>query len=114
MSDVGELHYAAREPWGGSAGMFETVSYLQGGNVRLVGPEERRLEAVLAAPQVERFLRLRPTVLERFLRPYEEVMPEAAKVGQRTPPFGSVAGHERRADARLRGLGQGERGVVLG
>ena len=72
ISDVGELHYAAREPWGGSAGMFETVPYLHRGNVRVVGPEDRRLEGVLAALQVVCFLRLRPTKLERFLRLYEE------------------------------------------
>jgi hypothetical protein len=25
MSDVGAVRYAAKEPWGGSAAMFETV-----------------------------------------------------------------------------------------
>ena len=41
MSDVGGVRYAAREPWGGSAAMFETVPYLKRGNVRVTGPEDR-------------------------------------------------------------------------
>ncbi len=63
--------------------MFETVPYLKNGNVRIVGPEDRRLEAILVALQVERFLHLKPKVLERFIRLYEEVMPEAAQAGRR-------------------------------
>jgi tRNA(adenine34) deaminase len=83
MTDVGGLRYAAREPWGGSATMFETVPYLERGGVRIVGPEDGQLEGVLVALQVERFLRLRPTILERFLRLYEGSMPEATTAGRR-------------------------------
>jgi hypothetical protein len=83
MSDVGELRYASKEPWGGSVAMFETVPYLKRGNVRVLGPQDARLEEILAAPQVEHFLRLKPPVMERFLQLYEEVMPEATRVGQR-------------------------------
>jgi tRNA(adenine34) deaminase len=82
MSDVRELRYAAREPWGGSAAMFETVPYLKRGNVRVVGPEDGRLEEILVAMQIERFLRLKPEVLERFLGTYEAVMPDAVLAGR--------------------------------
>lgn len=82
MADVRELHYAAREPWGGSAAMFETVPYLKRGNVRVVGPEDGRLEEILVAMQVERFLRLEPDVLDRFLATYEAVMPDAVRAGR--------------------------------
>lgn len=41
------------------------------------------MEKILVALQVERFLRLKPKTLERFLRLYEEVMPEAARAGRR-------------------------------
>ena len=82
MADVGEVRYAAREPWGGSAAMFETVPYLKRGNVRVVGPEDRRVEEILAALQVERFLRLGPKILERFLGAYEAVMPAAVRAGR--------------------------------
>ena len=83
MTDVGELRYAAREPWAGSAAMFETVPYLRRRNVRLLGPEDGRLETVLVALQVERFLRLKPEILEGFLWLYREVMPEATRAGKK-------------------------------
>ena len=83
MADLGELRYASREPWAGSTAMFEAVPYLKNGNVRVVGPEDQQLEAILVALQVERFLQLKPKVLERFLLLYEEVMPEATQAGRR-------------------------------
>lgn len=49
----------------------------------MVGPEDRQLEAILVTLQVERFLRLKPKVLERFLGLYKEVMPEATRAGRR-------------------------------
>lgn len=82
MSDLRELRYAAREPWGGSAAMFETVPYLKRGNVRVVGPEDGHLEEILVAMQIERFLSLKPEVLERFLGTYEAVMPDAVLAGR--------------------------------
>ena len=90
ISDVGELRYAAREPWGGSAAMFETVPYLQRGSVRVLGPEHRALEGVLVALQVEQFLRLNPPVLERFLQVYEERMPGATRAGRRLYRSGTL------------------------
>ncbi len=63
--------------------MFETVPYLRRKNVDVMGPQDGRLEGVLVALQVERFLRLRPAILERFLRLYEEEMPEATAAGRR-------------------------------
>lgn len=82
MAEVGGLRYASREPWAGSAAMFETVPYLRRSNLEVVGPEDPRLEAVLVALQVERFLRLEPKVLPSFLRLYEEVMPGATRAAQ--------------------------------
>jgi tRNA(adenine34) deaminase len=83
MADLAELRYASREPWAGSAAMFDTVPYLKHGDVRVIGPEDRWLEGVLVALKVECFLRLKPKVLNRFLRLYEEVMPEATRAGRR-------------------------------
>jgi tRNA(Arg) A34 adenosine deaminase TadA len=83
MADVAELRYASREPWAGSAAMFETVPYIRRKNVRVLGPEDGRLETVLVALQVERFLRLEPEILKRFVQHYEEVMPEATRAGKR-------------------------------
>jgi tRNA(adenine34) deaminase len=83
MADLAELRFASREPWAGSAAMFETVPYLKNGKVRVIGPQDRRLEAVLVALQVERVLRLKPQVLEWFLRLHEDIMPEATLAGRR-------------------------------
>ena len=82
VAGVKEVRYAAREPWGGSAAMFETVPYLRRGNVRVVGPEQGRLEEILGALQIERYLRLRPEKLERFLGTYDVVFPDAVRAGR--------------------------------
>ena len=82
MADVRELRYAAREPWAGSAAMFETVPYLRRANLALVGPENPRLEAVLTALLVERYLRLKPKVLSSFLQLYEQLMPQATRAAR--------------------------------
>jgi tRNA(adenine34) deaminase len=82
MADVGELRYASREPWAGSASMFETVPYLRRANLALVGPENPRLEAVLTTLLVERYLRLKPKVLPDFLQLYEEKMPQPTRAAR--------------------------------
>jgi len=82
MADVGGLRYVSREPWAGSAAMFETVPYLRRANLGLVGPEDPRLEAVLVTLLVERYLSLEPKVLPSFLKLYEEVMPQATRAGR--------------------------------
>jgi hypothetical protein len=63
--------------------MFDTVPYLKRKNVGVIGPQDGRLEGVLVALKVERFLRLQPTILERFLRLYEEAMPDSTAAGRR-------------------------------
>src|SRR5918993_2177897 len=82
MTDIGELRYASREPWAASAAMFETVPYLRRANLGLVGPEDPRLEAVLVALLVERYLSLEPKVLPSFVKLYEEVMPSATRAAR--------------------------------
>jgi hypothetical protein len=62
--------------------MFETVPYLRRANMDLVGPEDARLEAVLVALLVERYLKLQPMVLPPFVKVYEEVMPQATRMAR--------------------------------
>ena len=92
MSDVGGVRYAAREPWGGSVAMFETVPYLKRGNVTVTGPEDGVLEDILVTLLIERFLRLKPEVLGRFLDTYEAHMPRAVETGRRLYRSGALAG----------------------
>jgi tRNA(adenine34) deaminase len=82
MADVGGLKYASREPWAGSAAMFETVPYLRRANLGLVGPKNERLEAVLVVLLVERYLNMQPKVLPSFVKLYGEVMPSASRVAR--------------------------------
>jgi tRNA(adenine34) deaminase len=79
MAEVGGLRYASREPWAGSAAMFETVPYLQRGNLDLEGPQDPHLEAVLLTLLLDRFLHLEPKVLPSFLKLYREVLPKATR-----------------------------------
>jgi hypothetical protein len=62
--------------------MFETVPYLQRGNLGLERPQNPQLEAVLITLLVERYLRLKPKALPSFLKLYEEDMPEATRAAQ--------------------------------
>jgi tRNA(adenine34) deaminase len=115
MADVGGVHYAAREPWGGSAAMFEMVPYLKRGNVRVVGPEDERLEETLVALQIERFLRLKPEILERFLGTYEVVMPTAVRAGRslyRSDTLREMSAAAAEAPAVLRVVSQELRAVA--
>jgi tRNA(adenine34) deaminase len=82
MADVGGLKYASREPWAGSAAMFETVPYLRRANLGLVGPKNERLEAVLVVLLVERYLNMQPKVLPSFMKLYEKVMPSASRMAR--------------------------------
>ena len=70
--------------------MFETVPYLIRGDVRVVGPENRRLEGFLAALQVECFLRLGLAKLEPFLRLCGEAMTEATGARRRLHHSGAL------------------------
>ena len=54
-----------RGPWAGSAAMFETAPYLQRGNVRVVEPEDRRLER--ARPRREKRMNPNPQLTVRGL-----------------------------------------------
>jgi hypothetical protein len=71
MAVVGELRYAAREPWAESAAVFGTVPYLRRANLGLAQPESPALEAVLTTLLVERYLHLKPKLLPAFLQLYE-------------------------------------------
>lgn len=82
---------------GGICGHFQTVPYLKRGDVRVVGPEDRGIQGVLAALQAECFLRMRPAKLEPFLRLYGEAMPETIEAGRRLHRLGALRamGHEQ-------------------
>jgi len=53
MSGLRELHYASCEAWAGSVNMLGTTPYLQRKSIRLFGPEDPELEALIVALHVE-------------------------------------------------------------
>ncbi len=52
MSGLRELHYASRESWAGSVNMLGTTPYLQRKRIRLFGPADPELEALIVALHV--------------------------------------------------------------
>ncbi|HEX6711287.1 MAG TPA: hypothetical protein VF068_13235 [Rubrobacter sp.] len=84
--------------------MFETVPYLRRGNVRVVGPEDGRLEEILVALQIE-----------RFLGTYEVVMPDAVRAGRslyRSGTLREMSAAEAEVPAVLRVVSQELRAVA--
>ena len=94
--------------------MFETVPYLKRKNVGVMGPQDGRLEGVLVALKVESFLRLQPKILERFLRLYEETMPEATAAGRRLHRSGLLRTMSEESAAASEGLLRGDDEVASG
>lgn len=99
MADLSELRYASREPWAGSAAMFETVPYLKRGNVRegeRPGRRTGRPSAGGGAGSDQGGALLAPGT--RDLGSVPAALRGGAagggRVGAETLPLGGVAGHE--------------------
>jgi tRNA(adenine34) deaminase len=78
---VAELRYAARDPWGGCIGMFDSTPYLrrQREHLLIVGPEDRpELEEVLTALRIAGWLSWDGR--EHIVAASSSMAPRAAKV----------------------------------
>lgn len=53
MSGLRELRYASRESWAGSVNLLGTIPYLQRKRIRLFGPDDPDLEALIVAMHIE-------------------------------------------------------------
>jgi len=53
MSGLRELHYASHESWAGSVNLLGTTPYLQRKHIRLFGPDDPDLEALIVAMHIE-------------------------------------------------------------
>lgn len=82
MMRLRELRYASRDGAAGSVDLLEANAYMRRGEVRVVGPENARLEAVLAAMLVEFALHQNdentPSWVERLARD----VPAGAQLGR--------------------------------
>ncbi len=52
MSGFRELHYASHESWAGSVNLLGTTPYLQRKRIRLFGPDDPELEAIIVAMHI--------------------------------------------------------------
>lgn len=97
MSGLRQLHYAARDPWAGSANLLGTTTYMKRKQIRVEGPFDADLEAILVTLTVVVFLydQDHPTNLE-FLACYRDIFPDAVQFGGAL--FGNSLLEQMRAD----------------
>lgn len=88
MSGVGQVVYAARDPWASCASMAEDVPYLKRSGPTIIGPVPT-LEAPLIAWQVAFHLSHRPAG-SRFLEAYAECLPGPCQTGKELAQRGTL------------------------
>lgn len=82
MSQVGEVHYASRDPVAGSVAFFDASPFMQRGQCAVVPPEDPSLETIIIALLIEWVLRdQRPRILA-MLHHWTTVSPAAGRLGE--------------------------------
>ena len=93
MSRIGGLTYASRDPWAGSAALFETVPYIRQRETQVTSLANSPLETCLIALQTDAHLRdVRPEKELKaplFFEVWRKVVPTGVAAGERL--FGSGA-----------------------
>ena len=93
MCGVGGLTYASRDPWAGSAALFETVPYIRRRETQVTSLAGSLLETCLIALQTDAHLRdARPEKelkVPLFFKVWRKVVPTGVAAGERL--FGSGA-----------------------
>ncbi len=91
MAGVRHVCFASRDPWAGSTWLYATDTYIGSKHVRVEGPPDEALEAVLVALQVEFFFREsvsrgKPDLLARngpFFSSLEAALPQGVALGEK-------------------------------
>jgi tRNA(Arg) A34 adenosine deaminase TadA len=96
MSSVRTLHYAAREPFAGSTNLLGTTPYLSRKPIKVFGPTDPVLEALITALAVETELThgLFPDAV--VLQSWRQVIPAGVALGERLFKNGEL--HRMRND----------------
>lgn len=83
MSNVKTVHYAARDPWAGSANLLGTTPYLSRKPFKAFAPENTSLEKALVALHIEweLFNRGENILTSRFFDEYRAMLPDAVEKG---------------------------------
>ena len=94
MSRVGGLTYASRDPWAGSAALFETVPYIRRRETQVTSLAGSPLETCLVALQADAHLRdIRPEKelkVPLFFEVWEKVVPTGVAAGERLFASGAL------------------------
>jgi tRNA(Arg) A34 adenosine deaminase TadA len=81
MSSMAVLHYAARDPYAGSADLLQTTWYMQLKGKKAFGPEAPWLENLLIGLLVETEIRIRGNFHENVKQRWEPILPEGVGIG---------------------------------
>lgn len=83
MSDVKMVHYAARDPWAGSANLLGTTAYLSRKPFKAFAPVNLLLEKAIVALHIEWELARRDEkfLASNFMVEYRAILPDAVEQG---------------------------------
>ncbi len=98
MAGVRHVCFASRDPWAGSTGLYATDTYIGSKHVRVEGPPDEMLEAVLVGLQVEFFfresvIRGKPELFARsgpFFTSLEAAVPQGVALGEKMYQLGRI------------------------
>ena len=82
MSGVRTLYYAARESHAGSTNLLGTTPYLSRKPIKVVGPPDMRLEAVITALIVEVELASWRSAQNIVISAWREIIPQGVELGE--------------------------------
>jgi tRNA(adenine34) deaminase len=90
MSGVRTLHYAAREPFAGSTNLLGATPYLSRKPIKVFGPAEPELEALVTALAMEAELNFGRDPAIPVLQSWRQVIPAGAGLGERLHESGEL------------------------
>jgi tRNA(adenine34) deaminase len=112
MSGIRHLHFAARDPWAGSANLLGTTRYLSLKPIQVFDAEDRRLEATYVAIHVASMIELRaPDDPGRLVDAWKPGYPAGVAHGRRVFDAGLLPRARERGDDVASVLGQVEERV---
>ena len=83
MSGLRQLHYASRDPWAGSVNLLGRTPYMSRKPIRVFGPPQEDLEAILVAMAVSAILKERILNAGVVLDKKRQAMPLSTRFGDR-------------------------------
>jgi tRNA(adenine34) deaminase len=83
MANIRCFRYASRDPWAGAADLVGLQHYIVHKQIRAIGPQDTRLEAVLVAINTESHLRRTGGEFPAFLQAWEADLPVGVRFGKR-------------------------------